>query len=97
MWKKKEFYRSELWGKRVLCVATVGKDEVVVREYIRKQDDENRRLEQLTLFEQPPLGGCQGNQKGVQPDSFARRGEKIEKGRQWGLNPNQKKPYVKTK
>ncbi|MFA6011826.1 MAG: IS200/IS605 family transposase [Desulfobacteraceae bacterium] len=48
--RKKNFTGQSIWA-RGYYVTTVGKDEVVVREYIRKQDDEDRRLEQLTLFE----------------------------------------------
>ena len=48
--RKKNFTGQSFWA-RGYYVTTVGKDEVVVREYIRKQDDEDRRLEQLTLFE----------------------------------------------
>jgi len=31
-------------------VSTVGKDEKAVREYIRAQEKEDRRLEQLNIF-----------------------------------------------
>jgi putative transposase len=31
-------------------VSTVGKDENAVREYIQKQEKEDKRLEQLKLF-----------------------------------------------
>lgn len=48
--RKKNFTGQSFWA-RGYYVTTVGKDEVMVREYIRKQDDEDRRLEQLTLFE----------------------------------------------
>lgn len=34
-------------------VSTAGKDEEVVREYIRRQEQEDRWLDQLNLFEQP--------------------------------------------
>jgi hypothetical protein len=29
----------------------VGRDETVIREYIKKQEDEDRRLDQLQMFE----------------------------------------------
>ena len=41
---------------RGYCVSTVGLDEQMVREYIRNQEKEERREEQLSLF-QPPSGG----------------------------------------
>jgi putative transposase len=36
---------------RGYCVSTVGLDEAQVREYIRKQDEHELRVEQLTLIE----------------------------------------------
>ena len=34
---------------RGYCVSTVGLDEAVIREYIRNQEDEEKRQEQLNL------------------------------------------------
>jgi hypothetical protein len=31
-------------------VATVGRDEAVIREYIRSQEQEDKRLEQLNMW-----------------------------------------------
>ncbi len=36
------------WARGYL-VSTVGRDEVAIREYIRKQEEEDRRQEQLRL------------------------------------------------
>jgi REP-associated tyrosine transposase len=36
-------------GKRYF-VSTVGRDTEVIREYIRKQEEEDRRLEQMKLW-----------------------------------------------
>ena len=46
---------KELWGRAFLgsraFVSTVGKDEKAIREYIRKQEDADRRMDQMTIFE----------------------------------------------
>ena len=31
-------------------MSTVGQDEAVIREYIRKQEEEDKRLDQLSLW-----------------------------------------------
>ena len=43
------FKRAEFWHRTGYFVSTVGLDEVVVREYIRNQEKEDKRLEQLNL------------------------------------------------
>jgi len=48
--RKKNFV-GEHFCARGYYVATAGKDENAVREYIRRQEAEDRRLEQLNLFE----------------------------------------------
>ncbi len=40
--------RANFWA-RGYFVSTVGRDEAVIREYIRHQEQEDRRLEQLKL------------------------------------------------
>ena len=47
--KKKNFLGWSFWA-RGYFVSTVGTDEEVVRAYIREQEHEDRRVEQLTLF-----------------------------------------------
>ena len=47
--RKKNFVGEHFWA-RGYYVATAGKDENAVREYIRRQEAEDRRLEQLNLF-----------------------------------------------
>jgi putative transposase len=32
-------------------VSTVGRDEAVIREYIRKQEEEDKRLDQMNLWQ----------------------------------------------
>ena len=46
---KKYFVGQHFWA-RGYYVSTVGKDEDAVREYIQKQEKEDKRLEQLKLF-----------------------------------------------
>ena len=47
---KKRNYGGEHFWARGYFVSTVGRDETVVREYIRNQEKEDIRLEQLQLF-----------------------------------------------
>lgn len=47
--QKKNFLGMSFWA-RGYFVSTVGTDEEVVRAYIREQEHEDRRVEQLTLF-----------------------------------------------
>jgi putative transposase len=46
---KRNFRGQNFWA-RGYYVSTVGRDEAAIREYIRKQEEEDRRLDQLTLF-----------------------------------------------
>ena len=48
--RKKNFVGQSFWA-RGYFVSTVGRDEVSIREYIRNQEKEEHRLEQLGLFE----------------------------------------------
>ncbi|WP_027360565.1 IS200/IS605 family transposase [Desulforegula conservatrix] len=48
--RKKNFTGQNFWA-RGYYVSTVGKDALAVREYIRKQEYEDRRIEQLRLFD----------------------------------------------
>jgi putative transposase len=47
--RKRNFVGQNFWA-RGYFVSTVGRDEAVVREYIRKQEKEDERIEQLSLF-----------------------------------------------
>ena len=47
--RKKNFVGQHFWA-RGYYVSTVGKDEDAVREYIQKQEKEDKRIEQLKLF-----------------------------------------------
>ena len=48
--RKRNFTGFHFWG-RGYCVSTVGLDEEVIRAYIRKQEEEEQRLEQLSFEE----------------------------------------------
>jgi putative transposase len=47
--RKRNFVGHHFWA-RGYFVSTVGRDEAVVREYIKNQEAEDRRLEQLKLL-----------------------------------------------
>jgi putative transposase len=49
MGRRKNFTGQGFWA-RGYYVSTVGKDEEAVREYIKHQEEEDRRIEQLNLF-----------------------------------------------
>ena len=54
---RRNFTGQHFWA-RGYFVSTVGRDEAVIREYIRRQEDEDRRLDQLTFWpNEPPSGG----------------------------------------
>ena len=47
--RKKNFVGQHFWARGFL-VSTVGRDESVVREYIRTQEEEDKRLDQLEMW-----------------------------------------------
>ena len=47
--RKRNFVGQHFWA-RGFFVSTVGRDEEAVREYIRRQESEDRRLDQLRLL-----------------------------------------------
>ena len=47
--KKRNFVGQHFWA-RGYFVSTVGRDEAVIREYIRHQEHEDKRLEQMNLW-----------------------------------------------
>ena len=49
MGKKQNFVGQNFWA-RGYFVSMVGRDEEVVREYIRHQETEDKRLDQMQLF-----------------------------------------------
>jgi putative transposase len=50
MGRERNFTGEHFWA-RGYYVSTVGRDETVVREYIQHQEAEDRRLDQLSLFD----------------------------------------------
>ena len=49
MGKPRNFTGESFWA-RGYFVSTVGRDEKQIREYIQKQDQEDQRIDQLTMF-----------------------------------------------
>jgi putative transposase len=49
MGRRRNFTGMQFWA-RGYHVSAVGRDEQAVREYIRSQESEDRRLEQLSIF-----------------------------------------------
>jgi len=47
--RKRNFAGQHFWA-RGYFVSTVGRDEQVIREYIKKQEEEDKRLDQLNLW-----------------------------------------------
>ena len=49
--RKKNFTGQHFWA-RSYHVSTVGRDEEAVRNYIKDQEKEDRRIDQLNLFDE---------------------------------------------
>ena len=47
--RKRNYVGQHFWA-RGYHVSTVGKDEDAIRKYIREQEQEDRRIDQLNLF-----------------------------------------------
>ncbi len=56
--RKRNFSKESFWA-RGYYVSTVGLDEEAIKKYIREQEREDTRLEQLNMLhgEKPPSGG----------------------------------------
>jgi putative transposase len=50
MGRARNFTGQHFWA-RGYFVSTIGKDEKAIKEYIKKQEKEDRRLDQLRIFE----------------------------------------------
>lgn len=48
--RKRNFTGQHFWA-RGYYVSTVGRDEATIREYIKRQDADDQRLDQLSLFD----------------------------------------------
>jgi putative transposase len=49
--RQRNFIGQNFWA-RGYCVSTIGLDEDVVRDYIKRQEDEDKKLDQLKMFEE---------------------------------------------
>jgi REP-associated tyrosine transposase len=47
--RKRNFVGQHFWA-RGYFVSTVGRDEATVRDYIRRQEEEDKRLDELDLW-----------------------------------------------
>ena len=50
LWERKKSFVGQHFWARGYFVSTVGRDEETIREYIRNQEQEDSRLEQLNLW-----------------------------------------------
>ena len=51
--RQRNFTGEHFWA-RGYFVSTVGRDEKAIREYIQRQEEEDRRLDQGKMFDYPP-------------------------------------------
>ena len=58
---KRNFTGANFWA-RGYFVSTVGRDETTIREYIRNQEKEDRRVDQMSLFDQRSTQDYQAGQ-----------------------------------
>jgi putative transposase len=49
--RQKNFTGQHFWA-RGYCVSTTGLDEETVREYIKSQEEEDKKLDQLKMFDE---------------------------------------------
>src|SRR5438128_1023014 len=64
--RKRNFVGQHFWA-RGYFVSTVGRDETVIREYIRNQEKEDQRLDQLRLDYQTKPPALPGDQAQLAP------------------------------
>lgn len=57
--RERNFTGFHFWA-RGYCVSTIGLDEKMIREYIRNQEEEEKRAEQLPLGGLQPLSSPEG-------------------------------------
>ena len=48
--ERKQNYAGQSFGARGYFVSTVGRDEATIREYIRNQEKEDQRIDQMNLW-----------------------------------------------
>jgi putative transposase len=49
--RQKNFTGQNFWA-RGYCVSTTGLNEDTIKEYIKKQEDEDKKLDQLKMFDE---------------------------------------------
>jgi putative transposase len=49
--RKKNFMGQNFWA-RGYCVSTIGLDDETVREYVKRQTEEDKKLDQLKMFDE---------------------------------------------
>lgn len=55
--RRRNYVGQHFWA-RGYYLSTVGRDEVTIREYIKRQEEEDKRLDQLNIWkDEPPPGG----------------------------------------
>jgi len=55
---RRQNYAGQHFWARGYFVSTVGRDEAAVREYIQRQEAEDKRSDQLSMWKnEPPMGG----------------------------------------
>ena len=55
---RRQNYAGQHFWARGYFVSTVGRDEAAVREYIQRQEAEDKRVDQLNMWkDEPPKGG----------------------------------------
>jgi putative transposase len=52
--RKRNFTGQNFWA-RGYCVSTIGLDDETVREYVKRQEEEDKKLDQLKMFEEDSL------------------------------------------
>jgi putative transposase len=57
---RRQNYTGQHFWARSFFVSTVGRDETMVREYIRRQEEEDKRLDQLNLWKNALPEGSSG-------------------------------------
>jgi putative transposase len=52
--RQRNFTGQNFWA-RGYCVSTVGMDEAMIKEYIKRQEEEDKKLDQLLTFDEETL------------------------------------------
>jgi len=65
---RQNFTDQNFWVRR-FYVSTVGKDEAMIREYIRERLEEAKRFDQLTIFKKEHIAGLSGSHNQAPPSS----------------------------